>query len=174
VPPEQIEVVVHPQSIVHSLVEFNDTSVLAQLGMPDMRVPIAVALAHPERIPLDVPRLRLSEVARLDFEQPDHEKFPCLGLAFEALAGSEEAPAVLNAANEVSVAAFLDGQISFLRIAETNRAVLDEHLAGRRGAVVDDLSQVIAADGWARSRARATLGLEDRAARSAANAGAAA
>ncbi len=159
VPPEQIEVVVHPQSIIHSLVEYRDSSVLAQLGLPDMRVPIAVALAHPERIPLDVPRLSLSEVARLDFEEPDHAKFPCLGLAFEALSGSEEAPAVLNAANEVSVAAFLAGEISFPAIAECNGAVLDRHLAERRGAVVDDLDQVVAADGWARAQARERLGL---------------
>ena len=159
VPPEQIEVVVHPQSIVHSLVEYCDTSVLAQLGMPDMRVPIAVALAYPERIPLDIPRLRLSEIARLDFEEPDCEKFPCLGLAFEALAGSEEAPAVLNAANEVSVAAFLAGQIAFPAIADTNRAVLDRHLSERRGVVADDLAQITAADGWAREAARDRLGL---------------
>ena len=159
VPPEQIDVVVHPQSIIHSLVEYSDSSVLAQLGLPDMRVPIAVALAHPERLPLDIPRLRLSEIAQLDFEEPDREKFPCLGLAFEALAGSEEAPAVLNAANEVSVAAFLAGRISFPAIAQTNRAVLDLHLAERRGAVVSDLGQVEAADGWARERAREKLGL---------------
>ena len=159
VPPEQIDVVVHPQSIIHSLVEYSDSSVLAQLGLPDMRVPIAVALAHPERLPLDIPRLRLSEIAQLDFEEPDREKFPCLGLAFEALAGSEEAPAVLNAANEVSVAAFLAGRISFPAIAQTNRAVLDLHLAERRGAVVSDLGQVEAADGWARERARLKLGL---------------
>lgn len=157
--PEQIEVVVHPQSIIHSLVEYSDTSVLAQLGLPDMRVPIAVALAYPERVPLEIPRLRLAEVARLDFEEPDREKFPCLGLAFEALAGSEEAPAVLNAANEVSVAAFLAGRTSFPSIAETNRAVLDLHLAERAGAVVGDLAQVAAADSWARERAGEMLGV---------------
>ncbi|MGE4550266.1 MAG: 1-deoxy-D-xylulose-5-phosphate reductoisomerase, partial [Opitutales bacterium] len=107
----QIDVVVHPQSIVHSLVEFRDTSVIAQLGLPDMRVPIVVALAHPERIVLDIPRLDLAEIARLDFEHPDRSKFPCLDLAYRALEGSEEAPAVLNAANEISVAAFLEGAI---------------------------------------------------------------
>ena len=160
VPPDQIDVVVHPQSIIHSLVEYRDTSVLAQLGLPDMRVPIAVALAHPERIPLDIPRLSLAEIARLDFEEPDREKFPCLGLAFQALAGSEEAPAVLNAANEVSVAAFLDGRIAFSAIADTNRQVLDQHLAERGGVVVDELDQVTAADRWARERARKSLGLE--------------
>ena len=160
VPPDQIDVVVHPQSIIHSLVEYRDTSVLAQLGLPDMRVPIAVALAHPERIPLDIPRLSLAEIARLDFEEPDREKFPCLGLAFQALAGSEEAPAVLNAANEVSVAAFLDGRIPFSAIADTNRQVLDQHLAERGGVVVDELGQVTAADRWARERARKSLGLE--------------
>ncbi len=160
IPAEQIEVVVHPQSIIHSLVEFRDTSVIAQLGLPDMRVPIAVALAHPERLSLDLPRLRLSEIARFDFEEPDCDKFPCLGLAFEALAGSEEAPAVLNAANEVSVAAFLAGRISFPEIAATNRAVLDLHLAERRGAEVGELAEIEAADRWARQCARQKLGLE--------------
>jgi len=157
VPPERIDVVVHPESIVHSLVELRDTSVLAQLGLPDMRVPIAVALAHPERIPLDVPRLDLASTGRLHFEAPDRERFPCLGLAYRALAGSETAPAVLNAANEVAVEAFLAGRIGFSAIAATNAAVLDEHLAARAGETAGSLADVLAADAWARDAARAQL-----------------
>ncbi|MDP6978314.1 MAG: 1-deoxy-D-xylulose-5-phosphate reductoisomerase [Myxococcota bacterium] len=157
VAPEQIDVVVHPQSIVHSLVEYRDTSVMAQLGLPDMRVPIAVALAHPERVELDIPRLDLAEAGRLDFEAPDRETFPCLDLAYRALAGSEAAPAVLNAANEVSVAAFLAGEIPFGAIARTNAAVLDAHLAENAGLVVDGLADILKADEWARAAAREQL-----------------
>jgi 1-deoxy-D-xylulose-5-phosphate reductoisomerase len=155
----QIDVVVHPQSIVHSLVEFRDTSVIAQLGLPDMRVPIVVALAHPERIALDTPRLDLAEIARLDFEHPDRSKFPCLDLAYRALEGSEEAPAVLNAANEISVAAFLEGAIPFGAIPAINGSVLDAHLAARGGVRVDDIDTILAADAWARDSAR--IALED-------------
>jgi 1-deoxy-D-xylulose-5-phosphate reductoisomerase len=162
VEPEQLEVVVHPQSIVHSLVEFVDRSVLAQLGLPDMRVPIAVALAHPERLPLEVPQLDLATIGRLDFEQPDRLRFPALDLARRALVGrgrgaSEEAPAVLNAANEVAVASFLAGEISLPRISEINGSVLDAHLEERAGAVVEGLEDVVAADAWARERAQAEL-----------------
>ena len=159
VPPECIGVVVHPQAIVHSLVEYRDSSVLAQLGLPDMRVPIAVALAHPERLELDVPRLDLARVGRLDFQQPDRLRFPCLDLAYRALRGGEEAPAVLNAANEVAVAAFLERRVPFGAIADTNAAVLEHHLARRGGAVVGELADVWAADAWARDRARQQLGL---------------
>jgi len=154
VEPGQVDVVVHPQSIVHSLVEFRDTSVIAQLGLPDMRVPIAVALAHPDRLPLEVPRLDLTAVGRLDFETPDTKRFPCLSLAFEALRGSEAAPAVLNAANEVAVEAFLDGGLAFPAIAELNATVL-EALAARDGSgALRDLKDVMEADTWARARAR--------------------
>jgi 1-deoxy-D-xylulose-5-phosphate reductoisomerase len=153
VPAERVDVVVHPQSIVHSLVEYCDRSVLAQLGLPDMRVPIAVALAHPDRIELDLPRLELAELARLDFEQPDRERFPCLDLAYRAVSGSEAAPAVLNAANEVAVAAFLERRIEFPKIAKLNAAVLGAHLKDHLGERVDDLEAVLAADEWARSAA---------------------
>jgi 1-deoxy-D-xylulose-5-phosphate reductoisomerase len=159
VAPENIDVVVHPESIVHSLVEFRDTSILAQLGLPDMRVPIAVALACPERIPLDLPRLELSEIGRLEFEAPDHARFPCLSLASRALSGSESAPAVLNAANEVAVQAFLDRQIPFSAIAETNEAVLEAHISRSGGESLESLSDVLRADAWARSAARERLGL---------------
>jgi 1-deoxy-D-xylulose-5-phosphate reductoisomerase len=150
VPPERIDVVVHPQSIVHSLVEFVDRSVIAQLGLPDMRVPIAVALAHPERIPLEIPSLNLAAIARLDFEEPDRKRFPALDLANRALAGSEAAPAVLNAANEVAVASFLAGDLPLPAIAEINRQVLDAHLEAHAGETVDSLEAVLAADAWAR------------------------
>lgn len=159
-PPERIDVVVHPQSIVHSLVEFVDGSVLAQLGMPDMRVPIAVALAWPERLPLRTPRLELGQVGRLDFEAPDRKRFPCLDLAYEALAADEAAPAVLNAANEVAVAAFLAGAIGFGWIARCNAAVLRAHSARGAAAELRDLEQVLAADRWARDCAREWLAAE--------------
>ena len=160
--PDQLEVVVHPQSIVHSLVEFVDRSVLAQLGLPDMRIPIAVALAHPERLPLELPALDLAAVGRLDFEAPDPKRFPALDLARRALIGSgsgasEEAPAVLNAANEVTVASFLAGEIPLPRICEINGLVLDAHLAERSGAVVKSVEDVLKADAWARERAHSEL-----------------
>jgi 1-deoxy-D-xylulose-5-phosphate reductoisomerase len=151
--PERVDVVVHPQSIVHSLVEFRDGSVLAQLGLPDMRVPIAVALAYPERLPLGLPRLDLAALARLDFEAPDRKRFPCLDLAFSALGADEAAPAVLNAANEVSVAAFLEGRIGFPAIADTNDAVLNAHVARSDSRPLAGLDEVLDADAWARAHA---------------------
>jgi 1-deoxy-D-xylulose-5-phosphate reductoisomerase len=157
-PPERVDVVVHPQSIVHSLVEFVDSSVLAQLGLPDMRVPIAVALAWPQRLSLDLPRLDLAAVGELDFEPPDRKRFPCLDLAYAALEADEAAPAVLNAANEVSVAAFLAGEIAFGRIAEANAATLDAHVARAGGASLRDLDDALQADTWARAHAREWLG----------------
>jgi 1-deoxy-D-xylulose-5-phosphate reductoisomerase len=153
-PSDQVDVVVHPQSIVHSMVEFTDGSVLAQLGLPDMRVPIAVALAHPERLKLDLPRLDLAALGRLDFETPDRKRFPCLDLAFEALRADESAPAVINAANEIAVAAFLEGRIRFPEIAETNGVVLNSHVARGASGALRDLDDVTEADGWARSCAR--------------------
>ena len=165
-PPERIDVVVHPQSVVHSLIELCDGSVLAQLGVPDMRVPIAVAIAWPERLPLlgadsglarELPPLDLTVSARLDFETPDRKRFPCLDLAYAALRGDEAAPAALNAANEVSVAAFLAQQVPFAAIAATNAAVLEAHLAHAGSAALRDLADVLEADAWARDRARALL-----------------
>ena len=156
-PAERVDVVVHPESIVHSAVEFVDSSVIAQLGLPDMRVPIAVALAHPDRLELDLPRLDLSALGALHFETPDTKRFPCLALAYAALAGDEAAPAVLNAANEVSVAAFLEGRVPFPGIAATNDAVLDAHVARAGAAPLRDLRDVLEADGWARARAREIL-----------------
>jgi 1-deoxy-D-xylulose-5-phosphate reductoisomerase len=154
--PERVGVVVHPESIVHSLVEYVDGSVLAQLGLPDMRAPIALALTWPERLPLALPRLDLAGLAQLRFEEPDLARFPCLGLAYEALRGGEAAPAALNAANEVSVAAFLAGEAPFPSIAATNAAVLERFLA-RPAAPLRDLEDVLAVDAWARRAAREQL-----------------
>ena len=123
-PPEQVDVVVHPQSIVHGLVEYADGSLLAQLGSPDMRTPIASALAWPERMTAPVERLRLADIARLDFEPPDPVRFPALRLAREAIRSGGIAPAVLNAANEIAVEAFLAGRIGFLDIAASVEEVL--------------------------------------------------
>ncbi|MCU0990246.1 MAG: 1-deoxy-D-xylulose-5-phosphate reductoisomerase, partial [Xanthomonadales bacterium] len=114
--PDQIEVLIHPQSIVHSMVAYRDGSVLAQLGTPDMRTPIAHALAWPERIEAGVGRLNLAQMNDLSFREPDLQRFPCLGLAFEAMRRGDSAPAVLNAANEVAVESFLQGRIGFDRI----------------------------------------------------------
>lgn len=123
--PEEIQVVVHPQSVVHSMVEYADGSVLAQMGNPDMRTPIAHALAWPGRIDSGVASLDLFAVARLDFERPDFERFPCLQLAYDVVSAGGVMPAVLNAANEVSVDAFLDGRIPFTAIPSLNQAVME-------------------------------------------------
>jgi 1-deoxy-D-xylulose-5-phosphate reductoisomerase len=160
VEPERVEVVVHPQSIVHSMVEFRDTSVIAQLGLPDMRVPIAVALAHPERLSLDVPRLDLAAIGRLEFETPDTKRFPCLDLAYEALRSDEAAPAVLNASNEVAVEAFLAGGMPFPGIARVNAAVLERFASREAGGALRDLEDVMDADGWARASALERLAVE--------------
>ena len=148
-PPEQIQVVVHPQSVIHSLVEYTDGSVLAQLGNPDMRTPIAYALAYPERIDAGVPSLDLFQIARLDFEAPDFERFPCLQLAYESLRAGGTAPAILNAANEVAVEAFLNGKISFPGIWQTVERVMAAHQTVEH----PDLEALIEADAWARRKA---------------------
>ena len=151
--PEQVEVIIHPQSIVHSMVEFDDGSVLAQLSHPDMRVPIAHALGFPHRIASGVAALDLVRLAKLSFEAPDLERFPCLQLAGDAARAGGTAPAVLNAANEIAVAAFLAGRLNFDRIAAVIESVLQQHGAG----AVTSLEDALAADAWARERARAAL-----------------
>ncbi|MBV8658609.1 MAG: 1-deoxy-D-xylulose-5-phosphate reductoisomerase [Burkholderiales bacterium] len=153
-PPERIDVVVHPQSVIHSMVEYVDGSVLAQLGNPDMRTPIAYGLAWPERIEAGVKPLDLFQIARLDFEAPDLVRFPCLGLAFEALRLGGAAPAVLNASNEVAVAAFLDHRIAFNAIARVNEETM-RHVASNYDA--ESLSSLIEADGEARRYAETRL-----------------
>ena len=147
--PEQIEVVVHPQSVVHSLVQYVDGSVLAQLGNPDMRTPIAHALAWPERTDSGVAPLDLFEVAHLDFEKPDLERFPCLALAFRAIESGGTLPAVLNAANEEAVAAFLDGRLGFTGIPRVIEEVMERAVV----APVDDLEDLFQADRAARQLA---------------------
>ena len=147
--PSQVEVVVHPQSVIHSLVDYVDGSVLAQLGNPDMRTPIANALAWPERIDSGVAPLDLFAVARLDFKAPDEQRFPCLRLAREAAEAGNSAPAVLNAANEVAVEAFLQRRIRFPEIASMIEQVLDQEPV----VAVESLDAVFAADQRARQLA---------------------
>ena len=151
--PERVSIVIHPQSIVHSLVEFDDGSVLAQLSHPDMRVPIAHALGWPERITSGVESLDLVRVAQLSFEAPDLERFPCLALAVRAARAGGTLPAVLNAANEVAVAAFLDRRLNFDDIAAVIESVLQQHQV----RPVRSLDDALAADAWARGRAGAAL-----------------
>jgi 1-deoxy-D-xylulose-5-phosphate reductoisomerase len=151
----QIDVVVHRQSIVHSLVEYVDGSVLAQLGHPDMRTPIAQALAAPERIESGVAPLDLRALAQLTFESPDRSRFPCIGLAYDALGADAAAPIALNAANEVAVAAFLDGRARFSDIARACAAVLERRSVAR----VVTLDDALAMDAEARELACAALGL---------------
>jgi 1-deoxy-D-xylulose-5-phosphate reductoisomerase len=149
VPAENIRVVVHPQSIVHSLVQYADGSVLAELGNPDMRTPIAQALAYPERSFSGVEPLDLFAAAALYFERPDFDRFPCLGLAYQALRDGEGAPAALNAANEVAVRRFLDGRIGFVDISRIIARVMEQTQASR----LDSLDDVLAADAAARRMA---------------------
>ncbi len=127
VPPEKIEVVVHPQSVVHSMVEYIDHSIIAQLGIPDMRVPISYALTYPERIGNRLEGVDFVKLGTLTFEKPDLDKFRCLGLAYEAIKAGGSYPVVLNAANEVLVQKFLEGRIGFLDIQETIERVMNEH-----------------------------------------------
>jgi len=152
--PDAIRVVIHPQSIVHSLVEYDDGSVLAQMSQPDMRVPIAHALGYPERIASGAPALDLVQIARLSFEEPDFERFPCLKIAQSAARAGGTMPAVLNAANEIAVAAFLGRRLNFASIAGVIESVLQQHEAGP----VRSLSDALAADAWASEHARAALG----------------
>jgi len=151
--PQQIEVVIHPQSIVHSMVEYLDGSVLAQLSNPDMRTPIAHSLAYPERVEAGVNWLDLAKIGQLTFEAPDFARFPCLKLAYQALEGGGAAPAILNAANEVAVAAFLDRRIPYLGIAASLEAVL-----GRlSGLPAESLEDLMAADATARREAEVLI-----------------
>jgi 1-deoxy-D-xylulose-5-phosphate reductoisomerase len=149
-PAERIEVVVHPQSVVHSLVEYADGSVLAQLGNPDMRTAIAYALAWPERIDAGVPTLDLVRIARLDFEAPDLDTFRCLRLAYQALAAGGQATIALNAANEEAVAAFLNDRLPFLAIAET----IERCLTCASADPATDLATILDADLTARRHAQ--------------------
>jgi len=153
---DDIDVVVHPQSIVHSMVEFSDGATIAQLSLPDMRLPIGYALAYPDRISTPFGRIDWTQLGHLDFESPDLEAFPCLTLAFEAGRRGETAPAWLNAANEMAVAAFLDGLISWVSIADVLKEVLDRH----DGTVAESAEVVIDVD--RRARREATNVIETR------------
>jgi 1-deoxy-D-xylulose-5-phosphate reductoisomerase len=154
VPFERIEVVVHPQSIVHSLIDLNDGATLAHLGHPDMRVPISYALHYPERADVDVPRLDLASAGQLSFEAPDLDTFACLGLALEAGRAGGTAPCVLNAADEVAVAAFLDGKISFTAIP----AVIERVLAAMPPLQPTHFEDLFAVDAEARRRTEEEVG----------------
>ena len=153
-PSERIEVLIHPQSVIHSLVSYVDGSVLAQLGNPDMRTPIAHALAFPERIGSGVAQLDLKQIASLSFEAPDYARFPCLALAIQALDAGGIASTALNAANEVAVDAFFSGEIGFMEIAQTVDAVLNT-LSNR---IPDNLDDILQADEHARCAARKFIG----------------
>ncbi|MGJ8670035.1 MAG: 1-deoxy-D-xylulose-5-phosphate reductoisomerase [Oceanococcus sp.] len=158
-PSSRIDVLLHPQSVIHSLVEFEDSSFLAQIGSADMRIPIAHALAWPQRFESGAKSVDLVAVARMDFEEADTQRFPCLGLARSALEAGGNAPAVLNAANEIAVQAFLDGQAGFMDIP----ACVEESLNRMESAgldLPDDLPSVLAADHWAREQARSYLGIK--------------
>ena len=149
-PVNDIQVVLHPQSVIHSMVEYSDGSVLAQLGSPDMRTPIAHAMAWPERIEAGVERLNLFDVARLDFERPDFERFPCLRLAYEAMEAGGTATTILNAANEIAVDAFLNNSLKFTAISQVIEKTLEEMKVEK----VESLDVVLAADESARHVAR--------------------
>lgn len=156
-PADRISVVIHPQSVVHSMVEYLDGSVLAQLGQPDMRTPIAYGLAFPERIDSGVSLLDLATQGRLDFESPDLSRFPCLGLAFDALKAGQHACLTLNAANEIAVAAFLEGRLPYTWIPRVIQASL-EWQAGQPSASLQSLEDVIELDARVRTFA-GNLGL---------------
>ncbi len=153
VPPEAIEVLIHPQSLVHSLVEYRDGSWLAQLSCNDMVYSIQYALAYPERWANDFPRLDLARVGRLDFEPVDEERFPAVALARRALAAGDSGPAVLNAANEIAVAAFLAGELPFAAIVETVARALDHH----QPCAIASLEEALAWDAWGRREAQRLL-----------------
>jgi 1-deoxy-D-xylulose-5-phosphate reductoisomerase len=151
--PEKIQVVIHPQSVIHSMVEYVDGSVLAQLGNPDMRTPIAHALGYPERIDSGVTSLDIFKIAHLDFEAPDVERFPCLDLAYQALAIGGNMPAILNAANEIAVASFLDGQMPFTAIP----SMIEQVMQTISHKEISSLEDVLEADNLARETAREWL-----------------
>jgi 1-deoxy-D-xylulose-5-phosphate reductoisomerase len=158
---EQISVVIHPQSVVHSMVEMIDGSVIAELAIPDMAIPVAYALAYPDRLPMThLKPLSLADCGALTFERPDLDRFPCLRLAYEALKAAGTMPCALNAANEVMVAAFLAGEAQFLDIARNIETVMTRH-SNRPARTLEDL---IETDGWARAQARDLIGRHTHAA----------
>ncbi|MCC6141506.1 MAG: 1-deoxy-D-xylulose-5-phosphate reductoisomerase [Nitrospira sp.] len=153
IPESRIEVMVHRESIIHSLVEYEDRSMIAQLGLPDMRTPISYAMRYPERLPLDLPSLDLTEIGTLSFCKPDHDRFPCLNLGYESLRTGGTMPATMNAANEIAVDAFLNGGIRFTEIAEVIRHTMDAHAP----KPVSSLEDALEADRWAREKAESLV-----------------
>ncbi len=148
-PPEKIEIIVHPQSIVHSMVAYKDGSVIAQMGVPDMKQAIAYAITYPERLPIEQPIPDFPAIGNLTFYEPDYEKFKCLKLAFQALESGGTMPAVMNAANEVAVDAFLNNRISFIAIPEIIHNIMGKHEIKKN----PDLEHILDADKWARNMA---------------------
>ncbi|MDH4233278.1 MAG: 1-deoxy-D-xylulose-5-phosphate reductoisomerase [Nitrospirota bacterium] len=148
-PPEKVDVLIHPQSIIHSLVEFKDRSCLAQMSMPDMRGPISYALSYPERLAEPIPGLELEKIGSLTFRKPDHDLFPCLSYAYEAIKTGGTAPAVLNAANEIAVHAFLADAVGFNDIPVVIKKTVESHTVN----TAPDLADVLEADRWAREKA---------------------
>jgi 1-deoxy-D-xylulose-5-phosphate reductoisomerase len=146
---DQIDVVIHPQSVVHSMVELTDGSVIAQLGVTDMRLPIQYACSYPDRWSASLPALDLARSGRLDFLEPAHDRFPCLGLAYRALRAGDSVPVVMNAANEVAVETFLEGKLGFTAIPR----VIEKTIEAHRTVEVDTLKVVRSVDAWARSHA---------------------
>lgn len=153
IPESRIDVLIHRESIIHSLVEYHDRSMIAQLGLPDMRTPISYAMRYPERMPLDLPSLDLTEIGKLTFCKPDHDRFPCLGLGYESLRVGGTMPAAMNAANEVAVEAFLNGGIRFVDIAEIIRSTMEAH----HSREVESLDDALETDRWAREKAEALV-----------------
>jgi 1-deoxy-D-xylulose-5-phosphate reductoisomerase len=154
IPPEKVDIMVHPQSIVHSMVEFVDGSIVAQLGTADMRQPIQYALTYPDRLPSPVARLDWGTAARLDFTPPDRAKFPCIGLAYDSIRTGGTAPAVLNAADEIAVDHFLNRKIGFTDIPNLIRTTLEAH--NRQNG--SSLDSILEADRWAREFAQHWVG----------------
>lgn len=152
---DMIEVVIHPQSVVHSMVRYKDGSVIAQLGIPDMKAAIAYSLAYPERLPLKQQMPDFTEIGTLSFEKPDLERFPCLALAMRACKAGGTLPAVLNAANEIAVGAFLKNRISFISIPEVIKNIMDRHLVVENPSLYD----ILKIDNWARKTAIRLIGL---------------
>ena len=157
---DQISVAVHPQSIVHSMIEMIDGSIIAQLGVTDMRLMIQYALTYPERLPTDLPALSLEKLSRLEFFEPDLERFPCLGLAYDAMREGGTMPAAMSAANEVAVAAFLDGRIKFMDIPR----VISQTMSGHVTEPCSSIEAVLEADRWARAMAESTISIQPSAA----------
>ncbi|CUS37924.1 1-deoxy-D-xylulose 5-phosphate reductoisomerase [Candidatus Nitrospira nitrosa] len=153
IPESRIDVMVHRESIIHSLVEYHDRSMIAQLGLPDMRTPISYAMRYPGRMALDLPSLDLTEIGRLSFCKPDHDRFPCLNLGYESLRVGGSMPAVMNAANEIAVDAFLHHGLRFIEIASVIRSTMDAHTQ----QAITSLDDALEADRWAREKAESLV-----------------